>query len=307
MYYEVSFFKKVGEIMNKYYSNKKAIFLFVAPALILFLILVFYPLCQVVVKSFYNWNGLGTGTFIGIDNYIRLFDDTTFHTSLKNGLIFAAFITVFQIVIATVLAIAVSSLKIKGKNFFRIVYFIPVVLSITIVCQLWLSVLNAEYGLLNQFFELIGLDYSQNWLEDRDKAIWIIAFVNAWQYMGYHFALLLAGIKSIPTSYYEAAQIDGASTFQAHKKVTLPLLSETYKFCLIMSITGGLNAFTNMYIMTNGGPGTSTYTLTYMMYSSSFRAYEYGYGMSAATFLVIECLIATLVINKLVAKDEISY
>lgn len=293
--------------MKRYFANKKAIAIFVAPALILFLIMVFYPLSQMFFKSFYAWNGLSTGKFIGLDNYKRLFDDTVFYTSIKNGLIFAIFITLFQITIATVLAIAVSNIKIRGRNFFRVAYFLPVVLSITVVCQLWLSVFNSEYGMLNKLFEVLHMDYAQDWLSDRHKSIYVIAFVNAWQYMGYHFALLLAGIKSIPKDYYEAAQIDGASTITAHRKVTIPLLSETYKFCLILSITGGLNAFTNMFIMTGGGPGTSTYTLTYMMYSSAFRSYEYGYGMAAAAFLVIECLVATLVINKLVARERITY
>lgn len=293
--------------MNRYFANKKAIIIFITPALLLFTVMVFFPLVQMLVKSFYNWNGLSNGKFIGIDNYLRLFDDSVFYTALKNGLIFATFITVFQITIATVLAIAVSNVNIKGRNFFRIAYFLPVVLSITVVCQLWLSVFNAEYGMLNRIFEVLHMNYVQDWLSDRNQSIFVIAFVNAWQYMGYHFALLLAGIKSIPKDYYEAAQIDGASKLTAHRKVTIPLLAETYKFCLILSITGGLNAFTNMFIMTNGGPGTATYTFTYMMYSSAFRAGEYGYGMASATFLVVECLIATLVINRLIAKERITY
>lgn len=127
-------------------------------------------------------------------------------------------ITVFQIGIGTILAFAVSNVKIKGRNFFRIVYYLPVVLSITVVCQLWLSVYNAEFGLLNKFFEMIGLSFRQDWLSDRHQAIYAIASVNAWQYMGYHFSLILAGIKSIPSSYYEAAEIDGASKLQAHVK-----------------------------------------------------------------------------------------
>jgi raffinose/stachyose/melibiose transport system permease protein len=135
-------------------------------------------------------------------------------------------------------------------------------------------------------------------LTDRNKAIYAIAVVNAWQWMGYQFALILAGIKSIPTSYFEAAQIDGASPIQAHLKITMPLLAETYKFCLLISVTGGIKAFTEMFIMTSGGPGNATYTLTYMMYSSAFRSGEFGYGLAAATILVLECLIAILVINR---------
>ncbi len=293
--------------MQSFFSNKKAIAIFVLPSLLLFTIIVFYPLVQIFIKSFYDWNGLSSGTFIGIENYVRLFDDTTFRISIINGLIFAAFLTIYQIGLGTILAFAASNIKTKAGGFFRIVYFLPVVLSVTVVCQLWLSVFNAEYGLLNKIFEIFGMSFSQDWLSDGNTAIYVVAFVNAWHYLGYQFALILAGIKSIPGHYYEAAQIDGASPLQAHLRITLPMLAETYRFCLVLAITGGLNAFTQMFIMTGGGPGTATYSLTYMMYSSSFRAGEYGYGMAAASFLVIECLIATIVINKLMAREKIVY
>lgn len=290
--------------MKKYYGNKLAIAIFTVPTLALFTLMVFYPILQVFYKSLFNWNGLSAGTFIGLDNYIRLFDDKLFYLSNKNGFIFGAVITVFQLTLATILALAVSNTKTKGRNIFRIVYFIPVVLSVTVVCQLWLSIYNADTGLLNKIFELIGSDYRQNWLTDRNKAILAIAVVNAWQWMGYQFALILAGIKSIPTSYYEAAQIDGATPVQAHMKITMPLLAETYKFCLLISVTGGIKAFTEMFIMTSGGPGNSSYTLTYMMYSSAFRSGEFGYGLAAATVLVLECLMAILVINRLFKTTE---
>ncbi|MDA3845819.1 MAG: sugar ABC transporter permease [Vallitaleaceae bacterium] len=293
--------------MNRFFGNKKAIALFILPAMVLFTALVFYPVLQVLFRSFYDWDGLGKGIFIGVDNYIKIFDDTIFKTAVKNGLIFAAIITVYQIGIGSILAFAVSNVRIKGRNFFRIVYFLPVVLSVTVVCQLWLNVFNTEFGLLNKLMEVVGIDFRQSWLDDRYKAIYVLAFVNAWHYVGYQFALLLAGIKSIPSTYYEAAKIDGASSFLAHIKITIPMLSETYKFCLVMSITGGLNAFTQMYIMTGGGPGTSTYTLTFLMYRSAFQTYQYGYGMTAATILVIECLVATILINKLIARKHITY
>lgn len=265
--------------------------------------MIFIPILQVFWHSFFEWDGLSEGIFIGFDNYIRLFDDKAFFIANKNGFIFAAIITVLQIVLATFFAIAVANAKIKGRKFFRIAYFIPVVLSVTVVCQLWLSIYNADSGLLNKFFEAIGSTYRQNWLTDRNNAIIAIAVVNAWQWMGYVFALILAGIKSIPSSYYEAAQIDGANDFKAHTKITIPLLSETYKFCFILSVTGGIKAFTEMFIMTGGGPGNSTYTLTYLMYSSAFKSGEFGYGLAAASVLVLQCLIAIIVIGKLFKKD----
>ncbi|WP_214630879.1 carbohydrate ABC transporter permease [Paenibacillus agaridevorans] len=293
--------------MNKFMGNKTAIAIFILPTLLLFSVLVFWPIVQVFYRSMFEWDGLTTGEFLFLDNYSRLFQDRLFYTSLFNGLKFAAVLVVLQITIGTVLALTISDSMVKGRKFLRISFFIPVVLSITVVCQLWLAMYNGEYGLINKLFEAMGISYRQDWLTDSKSAIWVIALVNAWQYMGYHFALLLAAARSIPEQYMEAARIDGAERWKAHWKISIPLMAETYKFCLVLAITGGLNAFANMYIMTGGGPGTSTYTLTYMMYRSAFRVGEFGYGSAAAAFLVIECLIVTFAINRLIARERIVY
>jgi raffinose/stachyose/melibiose transport system permease protein len=115
--------------------------------------------------------------------------------------------------------------------------------------------------------------------------------------MGYQFALILAGIKSIPSDYYEAARIDGCSNVLAHIKITIPLLAETYKFCLIIALTGGIKAFTEMNILTGGGPNKSTFTLTYMMYNAAFKKSDYGYGLAASSIMVLECMVVMLLIN----------
>lgn len=290
--------------MKKYMSNKLAIFLFVTPAVIAFLVFIFLPILQVFYYSFFKWKGIGAAEFIAWKNYVRLFADKTFTVSNRNQLIFSCLITIYQILLATVFAITVSDPRRKARKFFRVAFFIPVVLSVTVVCQLWMSIFNADSGLLNQLFLRFGMDYQQNWLGERYHAIYVIAFVNAWQWMGYQFALIHAGIKSIPTDYYEAARIDGATNRQAHRKITIPLLKETYKFCFVVSATGGIKAFTEIYIMTGGGPGKATYTLTMMMYTSAFRSREYGYGLSAATIMVLECMLVLLVVNFLFRDRE---
>lgn len=282
--------------MKKYMGNKLAILLFVLPALAIFIIFDFFPIIQVFAYSFTDWNGLTTPTFLGLKNYIDLFNDRVFYTSNRNQLIFAVIITLYQMFFATVFAITISDKKMKGRKFLRVAYFIPVILSVTVVCQLWSAILSGQ-GLLNKLFEAFGSDYTQNWLGDRYKAIYVIAFVNAWQWMGYQFALIVAGIKSIPADYYEAAKIDGCSNVKAHMKITIPLLAETYKFCLIISLTGGIKAFTEMNILTGGGPNKSTFTLTYMMYNAAFKKSDYGYGLASASVMVIECMLVMLLIN----------
>ena len=289
--------------MKKFFSNKLAISIFIAPALLLFTIFMFIPIVQVFIYSFSDWNGIAAPIFNGVTNYIELFSDRVFATSHRNQLIFGVFITVFQIVLATVLAITISNKMVRGRKFLRVAYFIPVVLSVTVVCQLWMSIFS-DTGLFNQLLASLGIEFKQNWLGDRYKSIYVIAFVNAWQWMGYQFALILAGIKSIPDDYYEAAQIDGATNVEAHTKITIPLLAETYKFCLIISLTGGIKAFTEMFIMTKGGPGTSTYTLTYLMYTSAFRRGQYGYGLAAAAVMILECMVVMMVINHIFRDKE---
>ncbi|WP_455616829.1 carbohydrate ABC transporter permease [Eisenbergiella sp.] len=293
--------------MSHYLNNKKAIICFISPALVMFTVMVFYPIVQTVGKSFTDWDGLTQANFIGLKNYQELLKDPIFYTALKNGLIFACVITVIQLVIGTILALAMLDTRIRFRKFLRISYFIPVVLSVTVVCQLWMSLYNAEYGLINKIFEAVGLSYRQDWLSGEKSALYAVIAANAWQYMGYHFILLLTSAKSVPEQYFEAARIDGCSRWEAHWRITIPLMRESYKFCLVLAITGGLNAFAQMYIMTKGGPGTSTYTLTYLMQRSAFKLGEYGYGCASATVLVVECLIATILINRFMAEETTTY
>lgn len=293
--------------MKKYLGNKAMILALIAPTMILICVMVLYPLVILFTKSFTEWDGLNPSTFKGLDNYIRLFKDPIFYTGLQNGVIFALVQTCIQIPVATLLAFAVKDSGRFEKKFFRITYYLPAVLSITVVAQLWLSMYNAEYGLINKIFELMGLEYRQNWLGDGDSGIVAIAIVNTWQFTGYQFILLLSAANSIPEHYFEAAQIDGCSKFKAHLRITLPLMQESYKYCLIIAITGGLNAFATMNIMTGGGPGTSTYTLTYLMYRSAFKVGNYGYGCASAIMLVVQCLIVSIIINKAVARERIIY
>ncbi len=293
--------------MKKYLGNKRVIIFLIAPAMILISVMVLYPMLVLVVHSFTEWDGLNPATFNGISNYIKLFKDPIFYTGLKNGLIFAGLQALIQIPLATLLAFAVKHSGRIEKKFFRISYYIPAVLSITVVSQLWLSMYNADNGLINKLFELLGISYRQNWLGDEHWAIVAITMVNIWQFTGYQFILLLSAVNSIPDHYFEAARIDGCTKAQAHIKITIPLMQETYKYCLIIAITGGLNAFASMNIMTGGGPGTSTYTLTYLMYRSAFKIGNYGYGCTSAVMLVVQCLIVSIIINRLVARERIVY
>ncbi|AKG33724.1 carbohydrate ABC transporter permease [Paenibacillus durus] len=290
--------------MNRYLSNKKAIALFLLPALLIYSVIIIYPVLQTVYRSFFNWDGLSTATWNGISNYRDLLEDPLLITSLRNGLLFALVLAVFQIGLGTVLALACADPRIKGRKLLKTSYFIPVVLSVTVVCQLWIAMYDPANGLINRLFNLLHIPYQQNWLTSPTVSIIAIAFVNAWQFMGYQFSLLYAGVKSIPEQYMEAATIDGCSKWMAHRKVTIPLMKETYKFCLIVAITSGIGAFVQMLIMTSGGPGTSNYTLTYMIYRYAFMESNYGYACAVSVVLVSLSLLATVIINKTFDRNE---
>lgn len=290
--------------MNKMLGNKKAICFFTLPTLIIFTVFVFYPILQTGYRSFFEWDGLNTAIFTGIDNYRELFTDDLFYESLKNGLIFAVILVTVQVGLATLLTFAMMNSKIRGKRFFKTAFFIPVVLSVTVVCQLWSSIYNPEFGLINNIFETLGISYRQDWLSDMKLAIFAVTFVNVWQYTGYQFAIIYAGAKAIPEDYLEAAKIDGASDWKVNTRIILPLLKDTYRMCVVFAITGGLNAFAHMNLLTKGGPGTSTYTLTYMTFRNAFTIGEFGYGCASAIILVLQCLLATVIINKIFSSRE---
>jgi raffinose/stachyose/melibiose transport system permease protein len=283
-------------------------FLFALPTLAVFTLFVTYSLIQIFYKSLFEWDGVTKGTFIFLENFSELFIDSKFYTSITNGLISAVLLTVIQLVIATVLALVLLDKNIFGKRLLSKAYFIPVVISVSVICQLWTTMYNPSYGLFNKIFEVLGIPYQQEWLSSRNKSSMIaLVMTITWQYVGYQFLLIYAGAKTIPEHFFEAAKIDGASKLQTHVRITVPLLAETYKICLIFTITGGLNAFAHIQIMTNGGPGTATFTLPFLMYTSAFTVGEFGYGCAVAVIIVLQSFACTLLINRYIARERITF
>ena len=283
------------------------ILVFTLPAATLFTIMATIPIIRTAYWSLFEWDGFTTPVFVAFGNYLRLFRDRVFYLSLKNGFYYAAVITVYQIGMGTVMAILLSNQRIRGRKIFKTAYFVPVVLSVTVTSLLWVQVYNSQHGLLNNLLSAFGFQFRQRWLSSADSAIFAVAAVNAWQFMGLHMILIFAGIKSIPTDYFEAARIDGASSWSMTMRITLPLLRETYKYCLILSITSGIRAFEPIYIMTGGGPGTSTYTLTYHMFRAAFRLNQYGYASSSAVMLVVLCMLVLVIVGRFVARERIAF
>lgn len=293
--------------MNKFLSNKMAICLFALPALLIYSVMLVYPIMQTLIKSLYEWDGFTNGTFVFLDNYAELFQDDIFYTSLKNGFIYTAILIVFSIGAPLLMGVIISNPSIKERKFLRTAYFIPVVLSVTVVCQLWQAIYHPQFGMMNQLLTALGMTHQQEWLEQWPQNVIAVAISQCWQQFGYVLLIIYASIKSISEDYYEAASIDGASRYKMHISITLPFLKETIRFLVIIMFTWGFNNFANLFIMTKGGPGTSSYTMPLFIYREGFRNFNFGYGSAVSTVLIAILLIFTLIINRIKADQNLTY
>lgn len=291
--------------MNKMLGNKKYVAVFVLPALVMFMGFILIPLIMSGVYSLFEYDGIGTMKFIGLQNYLELFTkDRYFPKSLGNCFILVGASLLIQLPISLILALVLAK-GVKGEKFFRTVYFVPVVISSMVIGQLWMKIFHSDYGLLNTLIRALGVkgfDYS--WLSNSGTAFISTVVPAVWQYIGYHMLIFYAGVKSISPDYYEAAQIDGATKWQTNRAITLPLLAPVIKTCVIFSITGSLRAFDLIYVMTGGGPNHASEVPATLMYNNLFRRGLYGYGSAQAFFIVIECLIFTLIVNRMFKKAE---
>lgn len=295
--------------MNQVLSNKKIIFAFVFPAFLVFAFVIISPIGFSTYYSTLDWNGYSEQIFIGFDNYIEMFKDFPggFSQSVWNSFLLA-FLSVFvQVPIALILALVISR-GTKGEGFFRTVYFIPVIISTTVIGQLWLKVYQPKYGMLNYLLGALGLeDMKMPWLASMDTALACVFFVIVWQYVGYHMLLLYSGIKSIPKSLYEAAQMDGATNWQIARNITIPLIMPMIKVCVTFAVIGSLKTFDLIYVLTKGGPVHSTEVPATIMYRVMMMENNYGLGSAMAMFIIIECLILTVLIQRLFKTKSYTY
>jgi raffinose/stachyose/melibiose transport system permease protein len=211
-----------------------------------------------------------------------------------------AFLSVFiQLPISLVLALVLSN-KVRGENFYRSVYFIPVIVSTVVIGQLWMKIYHPSYGLLNTFLRNIGLDsLAKEWIGNPDTALGSAFVPVVWQYIGYHMLLMYAAIKSIPADIMEAAKIDGATSVQTAFRITIPLIKPILEVCVTFAVIGSLKTFDLIYVLTGGGPVHATEVPSTLMFNTIFHKYQYGYGSSMAIFIIGECLLLTIVIQKL--------
>lgn len=287
--------------------NKPALVLFALPLLILYSLIIIFPLIQGFVMSFAKWDGVNLPTFVGLLNYKKMFASPDLWPSIRNSVIFSAFLTIYQIGFATLFAFILVNVDIYMKKFFRAAFFVPVLLSATVVAQLFVSIYHGDYGLINKMAESMGLAWQQNWLAEPVKGLLAVAFAESWKGMGYHMLIIYAAMRNVPESYYEAARIDGAGLWRQFLSITVPLTSQAVKVCFVMCITFGFRAFEMVFIMTGGGPGNYTSTMSIMMYKAMFSLRNYGLSNAIAMFIVAICVVIMLAVEKATASTDTDF
>lgn len=289
--------------MNKILGNKAAIAAFVLPALALFVLLGIVPLFVTGYYSLFDYNGIGSKTWIGLQNYINLFvKDQYFLPALGNSFLLAGASVLIQLPISLILAMVLAS-GVRGEQAFRNIYFLPVIISSMVIGQLWMRIFNSD-GMFNALLGVLGKNDHTAWLAQASTAFLCVIVPAVWQYIGHHMLIFYAGIKSIPNDYYEAAKIDGATGPCAAIHITLPLLMPVIKMCVVFALVGSLRSFDLVYVMTKGGPNHASELPATLMYSSLFERGQYGYGSAQAFFIVLECLLFTLIVNRVFRKSE---
>jgi len=291
--------------MNKILGNKKAYFIFVAPAFIIYFLMAFVPIIMSGYYSMLEWNGIGEKVFVGFRNFAELIKNDAFLISVRNSLILAVASAIGQLIPAMFFAIVLSR-GIRGEGFYRTVYFIPVLLSTVVIGQLFLKIYNADYGALNALLQAFGLK-GQDWLGNTKVVLAASFFPIIWQYIGYHMLILYTGIKGVPAEIYEAARIDGATETQIAFRITMPLIKSTIKVSMTFAIIGSLKLFDLVWVLTKGGPLHASEVPSTLMYNTIFTRMEYGSGSAIAIFIVLECLIFYFLIEKFFKTEPITY
>jgi len=255
-----------------------------APAVVLYSIFVLYPIVQSARYSLYDWNGLQPlDDFVGFDNFTRAWNDDAFRKALKHNVVIVVLSLVVQIPFALGLAVLLNT-KIKGRAAMRMLFFAPYVLSEVVTAVVWRQILRPT-GLVNHVLETIGLEgATQVWIDDPDLVLFSLFFVITWKYFGFHMIILLAGLQQIPNELREAAAIDGASSWQTFRHVTLPLLGPTVRVSVFLSIIGALQLFDLVWVTTKGGPIGASSTMGTFLYER-YRDQLLGYASAVSVII----------------------
>ena len=297
--------KRKGNIKSKITP-----YLFLLPGLILFVVFLIYPILKSFQMSFYDWNIMpgAENEFVGLANYERAFNDEVVKTALKNSLLYAVITVPGQMIFALFFAILLNNIK-RCKTLFRTLFYIPVVTSWVVVSLLFLYLFQSPRGIVNYLLVDVLHIFKEAvpWLQQSSTAFIPVLILGIWKGIGWSLVVYLAALQSIPTDLYESAAIDGANSWQKLIRITIPLIRPTNAYLLVMLTIGGLNVFTSVLMITNGGPLQSTEVMLTYMYHQAFDYLDFGYGSTLSFILAFIVIILSVLQLKFIRKpSEIS-
>lgn len=289
-------------------KRNRTAFCYILPCLIVLGLFVYYPLIMNVVYSFHSFTlSSAERDFVGLANFRKLFSDPIILTSIKNNILYAVISVIIQVGFALVLAAVLEDRVFqKLSPFFRTTFFIPTLLSMTVVCLLFEFIYNPQMGLLNSFLELIGLsDLTNIWLGKSSVAMYAVIAVSQWQSTGYVTMLFIVAIQKIPRDIYEAAEMDGAGKIRQFIHITVPQVRQMMFVTMVITVSGAFTVFNEPYILTGGGSGTSTMTLALHMYQTGVVKNDMGYASAIAMLIfVITALLSSIQFFAIGGKEE---
>jgi raffinose/stachyose/melibiose transport system permease protein len=277
---------------------------FLLPPGLIYFALVLLPVIQAIIFSLFRWNGLGPiHDFVGLDNYARVLRDNVFLRALGNNLLLAVLSVLVQLPLAFSLALLIRR-NLRGRTVFRVIFFLPFVLSEVITGVLWSFIYNPQVGLLNKVLSVIPGYEAQGWLGDTGVVVFALFVVISWKYFGLHLILYTAGLQNIPAELEEAAVIDGASGAQVIRYVTIPMLGSTLRLSLFLSVLGSLQIFDLVWVMTAGGPVNASQTMATYIYKFGFKNFAIGYGSAVAVALFAICFVFSFLYQRYVMRRD---
>jgi ABC-type sugar transport system permease subunit len=278
-------------------------YLFIAPFFLLFAVFGLYPLLFSLYLSFVKWDGLTQMQWVGLANFRAMADDEILWRSLWNTLVIGLLYVPPMMILAFLFAQLLNAQWLRLKGFFRAALFLPCVTPMVVIAIVFGLIFSPEKGVLNYALAFLHVK-AVPWLTSEDWSKVSIAILVVWRWTGYNMILMLAGLQGIPKDYYEAAEVDGASPFFRMWHITLPLLRPTLRFCGLLSLLGTLYMFDEVFVLTNGGPGTSSTNFGLYLFQLSFDDFKFGYASCVAYSVAILVFLATLLANRLGRRSE---
>lgn len=276
------------------------------PALFLLIAFILYPVCNTIYLSFCKWNGIygSPVEFVAFKNYLQVLKDNFFWKSLFNSIFFMIGGFFILMPLSFGLALIITS-KLKGRNFFKTAYFMPMMLSTTAVGLMWVYLLNPSYGAINQFLGTLGLENCmQDWLSTPGLNIWCVILVNEWMAAGYNMLIFAAGLVSIPSDIYEAASIDGCTGWKKIKYISIPLCKDSFKIFSVLCVTGCLRTFDLIWAMTKGGPNHTSEVPASLLYNEAFSYKAFGKSSAIGVLLLIIGITLSIILNNRLKKED---